>query len=333
MNAQKVNEYDTESLQLHVEDLLSAYRRHLEAANRSPKTISWYMEILRRFFDFLDLNNLTKSIGDIGREEVRTYILYLQSVRKWPNSPYIRANKGTLSPYTIQGHVRAIKAFWSWLSKEEYLPENPLIKVPLPKVPQSLVKTLTIDQFKKLLAEVERHTPLGAKYYCVLLFLLDTGLRVSELVNIKMADVDLINCLVRVVGKGRKERMVPFHTTTRRELRRYIKDFRPKLSPYHSCYLFPRSDGYHILANSVQQFIRQIAVKADLRGIKCSPHIFRHTFATIFIAKGGTDFALKEILGHTSLQPTLKYTHLQPRDLQRQHARFTPIEDLFKNEH
>jgi len=332
MNTQKVNKYDTESLRLNIEGLLSAYRRHLEAANRSPKTISWYMEILRRFFDFLDFSNLTESIPDIGREELRTYILHLQSAKKWPNSPYIKENKGSLSPYSIQGHVRAIKAFWGWLFKEEYILENPLIKLPLPKVPQSLVKTLTIDQFKRLLAAVDRHTPLGAKYYCVLLFLLDTGVRMSELVNIKMDDIDLVNCLVPVVGKGRKERRVPFHRVTRRELQHYVRVFRPKLCSHHSCYLFPRADGYHISVNSVQQFIRRIAIKAGLQGIKCCPHIFRHTFATTFIAKGGTDFALKEILGHTTLQPTLKYIHLQPRDLQRQHARFTPVEDLFQGE-
>jgi integrase/recombinase XerD len=189
-----------------------------------------------------------------------------------------------------------------------------------------------VDQFKKLLAKVDRHTPLGAKYYCVLLFLLDTGMRISELVNIKMADIDMINCLIIVVGKGRKERTVPFHSFTRRELQRYIKDFRPKLCSYGSCFLFPRSDGDHISVNSVQQFIRRIAIKAGLQGIRCSPHVFRHTFATTFIAKGGTDFVLKDILGHASLQPTLKYTHLQPKDLQRQHEKFTPVEDLLKGE-
>ena len=333
MNAQKVNQNDAEPLPLQIDDLLSAYRRDLEAANRSPKTISWYMEILHRFFDFLDFNNLTISIQDIGREEARTYIMYLKSARRWPNSPYIKADKGNLSPYSIQGHVRAIKAFWGWLFKEEYILENPLIKVPLPKVPQSLVKTLTIAQFKRLLAKVDRHTPVGAKYYCVLLFLLDTGVRISELVNIKMDDIDLINCLVTVVGKGRKERMIPFHRITRKELRHYIDVFRSKLCYYDSCYLFPRSDGDHISVNSVQQFIRRVAIKAGLRGTKCSPHIFRHSFSTTFIAKGGTDFALMDILGHTSLQPTQKYIHLQPRDLQRQHDRFTPIEDLFQGEH
>ena len=333
MNAQKVNQHVAEPLPLQIEGLLGAYRRDLEAASRSPTRLAWYMEILRRFFAFLDLNNLAKPIQHIGREEVREYILYLQGAKKWPNGPHIKANKGNLSPYSIQGHVRAIKAFWGWLSREEYVPTNPLTKVPLPKVPQTLVKTLTLDQFKRLLAEADRHTPLGAKYYCVLLFLLDTGVRISELVNIKMGDIDLVNGFVRVVGKGRRERMVPFHRVTRKELRRYVRVFRSQLCSYDSLYLFPRSDGDHISVNSVQQFIRRVAVKAGLRGIKCSPHIFRHSFSTTFIAKGGADFALKEILGHSSLQATLKYTHLQPRDLQRQHARFTPIEDLFQGEH
>ena len=317
------------SSRLYIDDLLDAYRRHLEAANRSPKTISWYMEILRRFSGFLGVNGLTQLVQDIGREDVRTYISHLQGARKWPNSPHIRAVGGTLSPYSVQGHVRAIKAFWGWLMKEEYILENPLTKLPLPKVPQSLVRTLTRDQLKGLLAEPDRHTPAGARYYCILLFLLDTGVRVSELVSIRMADVDLVNCLVAVLGKGRKERLVPFHRITRKELQRYIRDFLPQLCPGNSPYLFPRADGHHISINSVQQFVRRTAAKAGLRDMKCSPHIFRHTFATTFIAKGGTDFALMELLGHASLQTTLKYTHLQTRDLQQQHARFTPVEDLF----
>jgi len=330
MNAEESGEHNEEPARLNIEDLLAAYRRHLEAANRSPKTISWYAEILHRFFGFLRVNDLTQSVQDIGREEVRTYISYLQGARKWPNSPYIRAAGGGLSPYSVQGHVRAIKAFWGWLMQEEYILENPLTRLPLPKVPQSLIRTLSTDQLKGLLAEPDRHTPAGAKHYCILLFLLDTGVRVSELVGIRMADIDLVNSLVAVVGKGRKERLVPFHRITRKELQRYIRDFRPRLCSSDSPYLFPATDGHHISVNSVQQFVRRTAAKAGLRGMKCSPHIFRHTFATTFIAKGGTDFALMEILGHTSLQTTLKYMHLQARDLQQQHARFTPVVDLFQ---
>lgn len=320
-------------LHLKIDDLLNAYKRDLQAANRSPKTISWYLEILRRFFGFLDSRKLTKPIREIGRDDLRAYISHLQSVSKWANSRYIKQNKGNLSAYSIQGQVRAIKAFWSWLYREEYLLENPLIKVPLPSVPQTLVKTLDTDQLKTLLAAIDRRTPLGAKYYCILLLLLDTGVRISELVSIKLDDLDLINGFVKVFGKGRRERVVPFHKVTRRELRHYIDVFRPGLCASDSRYLFPKWDGAHISVNSVQQYIKRLAIKAGLQGVKCSPHIFRHSFATTFIAKGGTDFALMDILGHASLQPTQKYVHLRSADLQRQHNRFTPLGDLFPTQH
>jgi len=329
MNAEETGRCIAEPAPPNAEDLLTVYRAHLEAANRSPKTISWYMEMLRRFFSYLRFNSSTQSIHDIGREELRTYIAYLKGVKRWTDSPYVKGDTGPLSPYSVQGHVRAIKAFWGWLFREEYIAENPLTRLPLPKVPQTLVKTLTMDQFGRLLSAIDRHTPPGAKNYCILLFLLDTGVRVSEAVSIKLVDIDLVNCLAKVVGKGRKERIVPFHRATRRELQRYIRDFRPKLCPYDSCYLFPTTDGHHVSPNSVQQFMRRIAGRAGLQGMKCSPHILRHTFATTFIAKGGTGFALKEILGHSSLETTSRYLHLQARDLQQHHARFTPVEDLF----
>ena len=106
--------------------------------------------------------------------------------------------------------MRAIKAFWSWLFEEGYVEKNPMAKFPLPKVPKNIVKTLNLEQIKKLLNEVDRHTPLGDKYYCILLLLLDTGARASELVGIKIADIDFINGFIKVTGKGQKERIIPF---------------------------------------------------------------------------------------------------------------------------
>lgn len=159
------------------------------------------------------------------------------------------------------------------------------MKFPLPKVPKNIVKTLSLEQVKKLLKEVNRHTPMGAKYYCVLLLLLDSGLRISELVNIKMTDIDWGYGSVKVIGKGQKERIIPFHKLTNKELLRYIKQFRPSLCVDNSAYLFPRSDVDHISVNSVEQFMRRLADKAELHGIKSSPHILRHTFATTYLAK------------------------------------------------
>ena len=111
----------------------------------------------------------------------------------------------TLSPSSIQGHVRAIKAFFGWLVEEGYIKSNPLAKFLLPKVPQYVIKTLTIEHIKLLLSAIDKTTSLGFMYYCIILVLLDAGMRISELVNIKMTDLDIQQGLVTILGKGQKQ--------------------------------------------------------------------------------------------------------------------------------
>jgi site-specific recombinase XerD len=313
-----------------MEDMLDNYRQCLEAANRSDKTVSWYTDILRRFFTFLESSKLMKPVPELGTKELIAYIHHLQDSGKWPNHPGTVEEKGSLSPYSIQGHIRTIKAFWSWLTGEGYVEKNVLAGFPLPKVPQYIIKTLTSDHLKKLLAAIDRNTAFGAKYYCILMLFLDTGVRVSEVVKIKLSDVDFKQGLVTVLGKGKKERPVPFSKLTRKELNRYVNKFRSQTDCKNSPYLFPIASGEHISINSVQQFVRRLVDKAGLNGTKCSPHIFRHTFATQSIANGANVFVIKEIMGHASLQTTLKYTHLQIKDLKDQHDKFSPVEGLMK---
>ncbi len=155
-------------------------------------------------------------------------------------------------------------------------------------------------------------------------------MRISELVGIKMGDLDLTLGLVTVLGKGQKERIVPFSRWSRKDLLHYIRKFRPLLCAEDSPYLFPVVNGEHISIGSVQQYMRRLAHKAGLYGIKCSPHTFRHTFATQSIANEANVFAVKDIMGHASLQTTMKYTHLKVSDLKAQHNKFSPVEDLMK---
>ena len=103
----------------------------------------------------------------------------------------------------------------------------------------------------------------------------------------------------------------------------------PSLCKLDSSYLFPAGDGHHVAVNSIQQAIKRLAKKAGLNDIECHPHIFRHTFATMFMAKGGNGMVLKDIMGHESVQTTQKYIHFQPEDLQKQHWKYSPVEDLF----
>ena len=132
----------------------------------------------------------------------------------------------------------------------------------------------------------------------------------------------------RLLGKGEKESFIPFSQFTRKELTKYIKHHRPDLCKLESPYLFPSSHGHRVRVNSIQQAIKRLAKKAGLHDVACHPHIFRHTFATMFLAKGGNAVVLKDIMGHESVQTTQKYIHFQPEDLQKQHWKYSPVEDL-----
>jgi site-specific recombinase XerD len=314
---------------LPVASLLAEYRTSLESLNRSRKTISWYLDILTRYFAYLEGKGNGKSLAELGRQELKGYVLYLQNASRWPRNPHIEdKNRGRLSPYSIQGHVRSIKAFWGWLLREGYINENPLAKFPLPRVPENLVKVIDPEQFQTLLAHIDRSNAIGARYYCIMLMLYDSGMRISELTNIGLEELDFGGSCVRVTGKGKKQRLVPLSSTTFREVRHYMHYYRPRLCPVDSTYLFANRDGESISIGSVQQFIRRLARKAGLDKVKVSCHILRHSFATQYLINGANVFLLKEVMGHSSLLTTLKYTHLQPADLQNQHARYSPVAHL-----
>ena len=308
--------------------MLDDYRLSLEALNRSPRTISWYLDILTRYFLFLESNGRLKPIHQLGTYELRAYLLHLRESTRWSGRDSIKKDAGKLSPYSILGHVRAVKAFWSWLNSEGYINQNVLTKFPLPKVPQNLMKILSVEEIKKLLVEIDRTTALGRKYYCILLVLLDAGVRISELISIRLQDIDSNYGLIQVLGKGQKQRIVPISRFTRREMVHYLSYYRLRLCPVDSPYLFPRATGEPISVNSVQQFLRRLAEKAGLDGVKCSPHVFRHTAATMSLTNGANVLTLKHMLGHASLATTQKYVHLQPKDLQNQHANFSPVANL-----
>jgi len=320
---------EIEDFHLSARGLLQRHRRHLEALNRSPKTISWYDENLSPYFDFLESNNLMKPVNQLGREELKGYLLYLQNVKRWPNNPNIKEeNRGGLSPHSIQSRVRAIMVFWSYLLKEEHIEVNPLAKFPLPKVPRRLLAVITLDQCMRLLEQIDSGTAGGAKYRCVLLLFLDNGIRVSELVNIEIKNIDFQNDCIRVMGKGRKERNVPMSPLTRKQIVRYIDRFRREICGVGSPYLFADPDGEPISKNAVYQYVKRLVKRAGLDGVKCSPHVLRHFFATQYLANGGDISFLKEILGHESISTTLKYVHVQPQHLRKQHMRFSPIANL-----
>lgn len=310
------------------EDLIQNHAYCLTAEGRSQKTIDWYVFNLKRFLRFLKSHNMSTSVRDIGIPEVRRFIHHLQSeVVRWEDQPNIK-DSGRLSPFSVQGYVRTIKAFWSWLLEEDYIQENPIARLKLPRVPHKVIATFTSEQIQALIGRLDRRTPTGFRNYTIILLLLDTGIRLSELTNLEIEDIDFGQSCMLISGKGGRERTVPFGIQVRRALWRYARDYHPHPTSPKEKHFFLSESGFPLRPRSVQSIIKRIGKKADITGVRCSPHTLRHTFARMYLLEGGDIFSLQIILGHSSLEMVKVYLNLALSDVSQQHRRFSPIDNM-----
>lgn len=311
-----------------LDNLIDNYLQCCTAEGKSKKTIEWYEANLGRFSRFLKRECPDSTISDIGPAEARRFILHLQNdVRRWETNPFISDTKG-LSPHTIQGYARAIKAFWSWLLDEGYIPENFMARLKCPRVPHKIIPTFSAEQIQRLLGALDPGTLTGFRNYAIILLFLDTGIRLSELVNLRLEDIDFGQSCLLVTGKGNKERVVPFGSQVRRALRRYLSTVRPEPEYPQVSQFFLSRQGFPLKPNMVRSMISRAGRRANVSGVRCSPHTFRHTFAKQYLLNGGDVFSLQRILGHTSLEVVKLYVNLTSLDLSGQHRKFSPVDTM-----
>ena len=158
--------------------------------------------------------------------------------------------------------------------------------------------------------------------------MLDTGLRVNELINLMMDNVWLEEGLIKVLGKGNKERLVPIGKQIRKLLWRYITRYRPEPARPNLNNLFLNRDGRPLTKNRVDSLMKRYGKMAGLTGIRCSPHTLRHTFAINYLRNEGDVFSLQKILGHSSLEMTRRYCELANVDVKKVHATASPVDNL-----
>ena len=187
-------------------DALVAYHICAKAEGKSPRTVSWVTDAIRYFSEFLggDIN-----LEQVTANELRRFIIALQQKKAFSSHRFTKPQERGLSPEAIASYIRAIKSFFSFLEREELTPENSMKKVRALKTPKKVMPTFSEQEIEKLLAEPNKKTSAGFRDYVVMLTLLDTGLRISELCGLKLSDVDLQNGYLRVMGKGERERYVP----------------------------------------------------------------------------------------------------------------------------
>jgi site-specific recombinase XerD len=307
--------------------LLDMYRLSNEVEGKSPKTVGWYNEMLRLFTRYLVTKPAASNIEAFSIDLVKDYILYLRQKRRFKGHPYTPEQDSRLSVKTIQCHVRALKAFSSWLYSEGYTTENRLRNLKLPKAPVTMIEPLTPDEINNIITSINKTYSSGARNHAIFVTLLDTGLRASEAVGITLGNLNLDDGFVKVMGKGAKERIVPVGKHVRMVLFSYIEKTRPQVASSACDNLFLSSTGKPITANTLKLVFSRLARTSGVKRLHA--HLCRHTFATNYLLNGGDIFSLKEILGHTTFEMVNHYLHFTSSQITSQHHKYSPMDKLY----
>ncbi|MGD9118534.1 MAG: tyrosine-type recombinase/integrase [Dehalococcoidia bacterium] len=311
---------------LELGNLIQGFKLSCQTEGLSPKTTEWYTSFLLRFLGFLDQNELPAQLNHIEKIHIRQFILYLQQEAR---TPY---KTKPLSGATVQGYVRALKAFFAWAEREEYIPTNVMTKIPIPKAEIRVINTFSETQVQSLFNLCLSSNGNSIRNTLILLLLLDCGLRVSELTGIQLDDINLEEGIIKIrKAKGNKERYVPVGNIAQKFLWKYINTSRPKPLTPHITNLLLNDKGLPLTKNGVQQMLRRYSKKAGIKGTRCSPHTCRHTFARNYLMNGGDIFSLQKILGHSSLASVRIYLNLFSADIKKQHRQFSPVDNMAGN--
>ena len=264
-------------------DYLQVIKKH------SENTIKNYKVDLLEFMDFTS-NNL-----NINKDDVNNYLKHLYD--------------NNVSKSTISRKLSSLRSFYNYLIKKEVVKDNYFTLIKNPKKEGNLPKFVKEDDIDKMFTIPDTRKWIGMRNLLVIRMLYATGLRVSELVNIKLKDINERDRTIKVLGKGSKERIVVFGINTKEALDNYLNRGRREVDIHNSDYLFLNKDGNKLSDRYVRKIIDDIIVKSSIE-MHISPHMLRHTFATGMLNNGADLVSVKELLGHESLNTTSIYTHV-----------------------
>ena len=268
----------------------------------SNNTISTYLNNLKIFKDYIDNNNLDDYL--IESVDLDKFITFLK-------------DKYDYKPKSINAMISSLKCYYNFLLKEKYINNDPSYLLKSPKIDKKYPTYLTIDELNRILLAIDTSKNLGKRDYLLINLLYDSGVRVSELINIRINNIDFDNRLIKILGKGNKERIVYFTKKTSKLLYEYIYDI-CEVHKYPRKFLFENKSNVVISRFEVYNIIRKYAEKAKIEK-NVTPHVLRHTIATHLIQNDADVMSVKTILGHSKVSTTEIYTHLDTKDLKRKY--------------
>jgi integrase/recombinase XerC len=279
-----------------------------------------------RLLWFLRHRNLKRC----GATELRAFFAYLNTAHETADGRWGDANRSRpMRPAGVKFYFSRLRTFFAFLVEEGALDSSPMERLKPPIIRQDQVQPFTREQ-QEALRLAARRSRDPRRNEAILLLLLDTGLRASELCGLRVKDLDLAGRRCYVLGKGNKHRAVYFGSVAARALGAYLREVRRE--PEAPLFIAERGPGVGepFTRSGLLQLMKRLGKAAKLEACRCSPHTFRHTFAVEFLRAGGNVFSLKELLGHTTLTMTQRYVALAQADIENQHRKFSPADRLRK---
>jgi integrase/recombinase XerD len=302
----------SENLELHKKLFINYLRTE---RSLSENSIASYNFDLTKLFDFLKRKKMI-SVKEIDDKALNDFLKIIKSS--------MNKNDEVFSVKSISRYISSFRTFFKFLEAENYIKNNPAENLEAPKSSRALPEVLTIDEINKILDSVNLSEKAGLRDRAILETMYASGLRVSELTNLEISNIDFESGFLRVFGKGSKERIVPIGKSALSFIAEYIKMLRDKIKNAKSLnYVFLNLRGGKLSRMGVWNIVDEYCKKANIKK-EVHPHTFRHSFAT-HLLEGGADIRIiQEMLGHSDISTTQIYTHIDKEYLIEIHKTFHP---------
>ncbi len=268
----------------------------------SKETTENYNIDLYLFLEYCKVNKLS-DFNKITYDYLRKYLVYLSTVKKYSNK-------------SISRHISSLHSLYNYLIDERVIDSNPMNLINSPKKEFRLPTYLTTNELEDIINTPDRTKKVGKRDILILEMFYSTGIRLHELVNIKISDIDFINKKIKILGKGSKERYVLYGDRCKDYLEDYLNNSRNHYLKEASDYLFLNQHGNVLTTSGIEYLVKKI-LKESGTNIKLTPHVLRHTFATHMLDEGADLMTVKELLGHSNLSTTGIYTHVSNEHLRK----------------
>ena len=279
----------------------------IEIKKYSKNTIKAYRIDIEQFLKYFEENNL-----EVNRENVRDYISYV----------FI----GTKNKATLSRKISSLKTFYNYLVKFGVVNKNVFDSISSPKLDKKMPEVLTENELNTFLDSLPEEKFIDLRNKAIFEFIYATGMRISEVVNLRIEDINFHDNLVRIMGKGKKERIVPFNDYSKELILRYLERAREEFK-IDIDFVFLNYRGKKISERSVERILKSVFKDIMKSNKNIYPHLLRHSFATHLLQRGANLRVIQELLGHSNLATTEKYTNLNYKDLLNIYKKFHPREN------